>query len=128
MFFLAVQASSLHLFHTCVSVTIIVLLHIYTFMLHKNLQADEEAQQACLAKRKLQKEKQQLAKELQGVKAGQAPQQARLQQMYGELEVARSQLAEGKLRINKLNETIQQVRRCVQAGKTGVVWGVQSRV
>jgi hypothetical protein len=64
----------------------------------------------------MQDELRQLAKELQESKAGQAPGQARLQQMYGELEVARRQLAEGKLRTNKLNEAIQQVRK---------VWGPQ---
>lgn len=67
----------------------------------------------CLAKRKLQEEKQQLAKQLQESKAAQAPQQARLQQMYGELEVARRQLAEGKLRTSRLNEAIQQVRHTI---------------
>jgi hypothetical protein len=73
------------------------------------MQADEEAQKACLAKQKMQDELRQLAKELQESRAGQAPGHARLQQMYGELEVARRQLAEGKLRTNKLNEAIQQV-------------------
>jgi hypothetical protein len=37
------------------------------------MQADEEAQKACLAKRNMQEELRQLAKELQESKAGQAP-------------------------------------------------------
>jgi hypothetical protein len=73
------------------------------------MQADDEAQQAVLARKKLQDEKQQLAKDLAEAKAAAAPGAARLQQMYGELEVARRQLAEGKLRSTKLQETIQQV-------------------
>ncbi|WIA34425.1 hypothetical protein OEZ86_012759 [Tetradesmus obliquus] len=81
-------------------------------------QADAEAQQACLAKKKLQEEKQQLAKELQQTKAAQAPQQARLQQLYGEMEVARRQLAEGKLRSSKLHEAIQQGEAAAAAAAT----------
>jgi hypothetical protein len=41
--------------------------------LYDHLQADEEAQKACLAKRKMQEEPRQLAKELQKSKAVQEP-------------------------------------------------------